>query len=66
MGGKQEAGEEGEEEVVTVTGQGVAGVAAAAAAEEDLQTGKHVFLAFTTKSKSEVWDLFYHDLPCLT
>lgn len=53
VGGKQEAGEEGEEEVVTVAGQGVGGVAAAAAAEEDLQTGKHVFffLAFTTKTK---------------
>lgn len=47
VGGKQEAGEEGEDEVVTVTGQGVGGVAGAAAAKEDLQTD------FTTKTKSE-------------
>lgn len=40
VGGKQEAGEAGEEEVVTVTGEGVTGAAAAAAAEEDLQTGR--------------------------
>lgn len=40
MGGKQETGEEGEEEVVTVTGQGVALAAAAPAAEEDLDTEK--------------------------
>lgn len=40
VGGKQETGEEGEEEVVTVTGQGVALAAAAPAAEEDLDTEK--------------------------
>lgn len=37
---KQEAGEEGKEEVVTVTGQGVARAAAAPAAQEDLRTEK--------------------------
>lgn len=35
VGGKQEAGEAGEEEVVTVTAEGVTGAAATAAAEED-------------------------------
>lgn len=37
VGGEQEAGEEGEEEVVAVAGQGVGGAADAAAAQEDLQ-----------------------------
>lgn len=36
VGGKQETGEEGEEEVVTVTGQTVARVTASPAAEKDL------------------------------
>lgn len=38
VGGKQEAGEEGKEEVVTVTGQGVAVAAAAPTAQKDLET----------------------------
>lgn len=40
VGGKQEAGEESKEEVVTVTGQGVAVAAAAPAAQKDLETEK--------------------------
>ena len=36
--GKQEAGEEGEEEVVTVTGQGLTVTAAAPAAQQQLHT----------------------------
>lgn len=38
VGGKQETGEEGKEEVVTVTGQGVARAAASPAAQKDLHT----------------------------
>lgn len=38
VGGKQEAGEEGKEDVVTVAGQGVSGAAASPAAHEDLHT----------------------------
>lgn len=38
VGGKQETCEEGEEEVVTVTGQGLARAAASTAAQKDLQT----------------------------
>lgn len=41
VGGKQEAGEEGKEEVVTVTGQGVTVAAAAPAAQKDLETEKN-------------------------
>lgn len=37
VGGKQEAGEEGEQEVVTVAGQAVARAAAPPTAQEDLQ-----------------------------
>lgn len=36
-GGKQETSEEGEEEVVTVAGQGIAGAADTATAQENLQ-----------------------------
>lgn len=38
VGGKQEAGEEGEEEVVEVTGQGITRAAASSATQKDLHT----------------------------
>jgi len=48
VGGEQEAGEEGEEEVVTVAGQGVARTAAAAAAEDDLRSRAGLKITTTT------------------
>lgn len=41
MGGKQETGEEGEEEVVTVTGQGLAGAAVPPAAQQQPVKQRH-------------------------
>lgn len=43
VGGKQETGEEGEDEVVTVTGQGLAREAVTPAAQKDLHAEKHRF-----------------------
>lgn len=37
VGGKQETSEEGEEEVITVAGQGIAGAADTAAAQQNLR-----------------------------
>ena len=44
VGGKQETGEEGEDEVVTVTGQGLAREAVSPAAQKDLHAEKHTGL----------------------
>lgn len=61
VGGKQEAGEESKEEVVTVTGQGVAVAAAAPAAQKDLETEKNNrqgFFFFQTKPKTPETERF--------
>lgn len=50
MGGKQETGEEGEEEVVTVTIQGFARAAAPLAAEEDLHAEKNSQIKYIQKT----------------
>lgn len=44
MGGEQETGEDGEQEVVTVAGQGVARAAAPAGAEDDLPAETRVLI----------------------